>query len=1419
MPLNKNLQKLDGNFSITEKLHTYIRNPDWGYGFREVEQGLLGIANDGYPADVQSDIGGKRGSSALWRFLSASTEDLGDQIYERISRFITNLHDIDTCELHSLASYAQELGYEGNLDYLTFTYPIEIYNLLNIFSVDKNVIFETNEILNDTQLSAVFPTLSAMPSGAAGHNVMSGFVKNMEGLAPSVSALSSTAFSDEEWARVVALSGNALSGSLYETSGYLLGYDFIPSGNYVGYIDQSLFSCLSSFVYLRYRYEEYQEEQNLATSASLADTSGYVWQHITDQLYGTDLYKDQNNIDNSIIELKLRLGLPLFFNEKKYVDQIEAGVATLLDFSASEQLILQEEITRRSKVIAHQLPIQRYKADREKKVVEYFRFIENFNQIDPDIYFKIDPIDNTKLQLSGTHSSGMLTISACEFYIDNDYITAVTKSLRNIALKTFYFRQSLRLLAQKHSLKGTSTLIEVAIKELFDKFVFDSYSTWRYTNPVPSSSVQMMFDVKKLSNFNVDVVEYWDSTEYMNISALTDYPATKFNEEESTVNERFWTNEESFSETFTNPEISAFYMRLGLIAPSSITPDNYINYLSGFFDRIYNSAALSAYNTSSACSFDYVSADSLSGGYLDDSVFDSVSGGLDNWALTGTINYNDDFKPHVSGVASMRASSAFSIITTAAVSSITGSIDGYTPSGILWTSSTTSTPTVSSFDLTGSISNLLFWTDISGVSQIYGDFTGVSVPSGFALTSKVYSNLGTPLSFIDEYSTVFYRNTGTPVGITPYANYKNKTHPSYAIHPFVRRLIEAEKDTLISLENIFSEILETVHGDFGELQYRIDEYGNTINSWMSQNVEYGCYSTAYETNTNLDYTDEVNKNIGIDGPWNFNALNSFVADPSAFILSVSGGTNEYYDNIDLTLDEKVRIARQLATVSGDVSGTTCIRGLQSYVIYQYGVDTYENNYILFKSDKEFDTQGSIWVRMKNHPLALPFSSVSGQEHYAGDCGQTSEMSQIDTSAHKAFQTCVNEAYDFGIFGPWIWVTHSDNIESQVSIGNLVQVDNALSVQRDLNHNFEGFNLSGQTRHYAGVYTNAGAMTLVSVSADRYLATLPISPADPSYHLAIMIFDSFHPDDGVSTYFRTVPVHYDTFIAKIRWLYVLAGGGYYILAPPYNYYLLNDPDNPWDGTYRNIWRLTHNKNMLTVGYEHTSSVSGDNQIENIFGDKPLSSYYNLHQCAGTVSATEVVVPFPNNGMTLMQFELEDVIEVADEAAVIYTMPFARLRNVPLFEEPTTVNNFNTLTALTEYGNKGRYYIELFSDKWPVSGAGIRHGKFSIDGTQYICFIDFDEYVVYENYPLRSTYLGNAVHTEDSVVIVDESLPTETSAWKAEFSILDLATSGLRIWHEFAGEVNKVLSGYSDDLTKIHSFQYLGRSAFAVSSFAP
>lgn len=85
----------------------------------------------------------------LWTLLSGSCEEAAKKCYENINHFSDELIDIDTCNIHSLKSIAKSVDLGFLCKGLNEEYPLEILELLNLLSVPKHLLLDSNRLLSN----------------------------------------------------------------------------------------------------------------------------------------------------------------------------------------------------------------------------------------------------------------------------------------------------------------------------------------------------------------------------------------------------------------------------------------------------------------------------------------------------------------------------------------------------------------------------------------------------------------------------------------------------------------------------------------------------------------------------------------------------------------------------------------------------------------------------------------------------------------------------------------------------------------------------------------------------------------------------------------------------------------------------------------------------------------------------------------------------------------------------------------------------------------------------------------------------------------------------------------------------------------------------------------------------------------------
>tara|TARA_S200002703_G_scaffold100894_2_gene87262 strand:+ start:7587 stop:12431 length:4845 start_codon:yes stop_codon:yes gene_type:complete len=526
----KDFKKFGDEFSITQKYSDYIGNDSWRKGFELAKAG----------GDLENQY------TTFWKFVSAMSEDTGSKIYSKIKHLNQNIRDIDTCEVTYLAGLAYELGYTGNLDFLSFEYPTEIHELINIFSINKNLLLKTPKVLAKSTREKIWGVISGtQPSDLFSNYQYSTMSKYASAYTNIVSDIPSAIY-------------------------------YTDDNKYQDLVDDVFTDCLSSFVSLKYRENE------------LALSGKPIWKSISEEIADVALYGTQDKKTNSIEQAKSDLGIKGLFRERAIVDAIQENKDSFDNYTKSENIILNLELARREKTRTKYSNVSRYAPERERVVKSYFKFIDRMNS-DISTAFNVYTPDTQYFEISGG-TNLLLKYENNAYVLDEDVLIRTSKKLRNLCFKISYFREELKRIVRKHNLTGTNLIIKILTKDFMRKYIYNHSENWRFTGD--GQELMSTKEISELPNFDIDIVEYYDTTEYMNISAVEAQYVTA-----SALNDRYW--EPSLSGTRSDEipsgKIVDFYRNIVGLDLNTTDNDEYYLSLTDFLNTIFNAGA--AYQT------------------------------------------------------------------------------------------------------------------------------------------------------------------------------------------------------------------------------------------------------------------------------------------------------------------------------------------------------------------------------------------------------------------------------------------------------------------------------------------------------------------------------------------------------------------------------------------------------------------------------------------------------------------------------------------------------------------------------------------------------------------------------------------------------------------------------------------------------
>lgn len=395
------------------------------------------------------------------------------------------------------------------------------------------------------------------------------------------------------------------------SSASLSSSSYVDEDAYSDFVYAVYYRVLSSFVYMQYADAE----------AGLPSENQYIYQYIQEQLLADQAYAGQatqTSYESTMASLKIQYNIGKDFDQEAIVDSIENGYDSFDNYSIFQQKILEQEIHRRqatysyskaydendADVIKCGFNLTRYSYYREKKVKEYFQFIENsYNNIiieqglkqavehdnptsitvyeDNINYFNINQTQKKRLL---TYDDKLETIE-----IQTNFIQAIAQLLQQQTLQIAQIRDQIKLQIRKSYMRGTFLLISYIINEFLKYSISDRYGGALQTEDGVYLSTILNKSITE--GGNVELIEYYDPTEYYNITRDVDAAAQKSN----TVNDKFWDNvyNKIGQNTADLPldEIDQFYKKQLKLEHNQV--DDLVNFLSIIYEYGANNSYMS----------------------------------------------------------------------------------------------------------------------------------------------------------------------------------------------------------------------------------------------------------------------------------------------------------------------------------------------------------------------------------------------------------------------------------------------------------------------------------------------------------------------------------------------------------------------------------------------------------------------------------------------------------------------------------------------------------------------------------------------------------------------------------------------------------------------------------------------------------
>lgn len=485
---NVDIVKRNSNsFSFSREMMNEVNNIDFLSGAKDFYQTLSNDADD-------------TSKSYLWRVLSAVTDDVGETLYQNVLNYIQNVSDIDTCGLKPLQSMAQIMGAKYNIFDGIDDLPLEIANLVDVFSMRRECL-----------------TSSQFVNEVLANSLSSDERKNE--IESQISSLN-------EWRKDNCAADEQLSVPLSVAP-------YVDYSKIDVFMHDAFYSTIMHFLQLTYG--------QLVDDKPIIDIlSDYVL------LSGFQL---PNNYQSKIDEYKTKWHISPEFKPEEEVEKIEAGLSTLDDYQLKYQDVLSIEMQREAAPLGKLEPMTRYAYFKEKKVKEYYFFVQDQYMKIYDVYAKAEQYD-----LDNTY----LNVSKCfkdlpALYVENsglnaNIVEAVVNSLVDLVHRIQDLREYLKSHAQRTYMKGTFLLVSYAVNEYLKQNTYPALQQLQadsYLSIVLSNGQQVLttVNVPALSfspdNNTLQLQEFIDQTQYFNIQTPDDILSA---ENGTKLNGAFWKN-------------------------------------------------------------------------------------------------------------------------------------------------------------------------------------------------------------------------------------------------------------------------------------------------------------------------------------------------------------------------------------------------------------------------------------------------------------------------------------------------------------------------------------------------------------------------------------------------------------------------------------------------------------------------------------------------------------------------------------------------------------------------------------------------------------------------------------------------------------------------------------------------------------
>lgn len=438
-------------------------------------------------------------NQALWNTIRSFAGDAGSKLYERLTNLTKNISDVDICDIKQLESISYQFGLNSGFSFIDGL-PTEIYEAMCALSIKHSFILQKNKMFSDAGIESMIASLPVEEVEAV-DSIFDDKSEQYDNFVNAFSLLIIPAHTlDGSYVHTIQ---NAKSIRIKHGDNVSLTFN---NGNWI--ISDNITDVHSGMSVSEFKGE------------AIADINSYaICKEPSSTLYLSANRPDGSNLQNGDrIDLKVSFSeIPVYVKAqniinglivKTYKDIIFEKLKCRLNAGNENDLsLLKDKFVSLVGNTAYQRAINDKNVNYEYYLATvYGDFCSNITSIsgvskdwflDSEIHETLNPV-----------------------FSADTIIDDVAKILADLTLSISMRRETVKTLASQYSSIGTDNAFSRIVKQYILKNYTDKSEDWNFiSNNVNVNNKYLPKLDNIASDFSVSITEYWDQTEYLNISA------------------------------------------------------------------------------------------------------------------------------------------------------------------------------------------------------------------------------------------------------------------------------------------------------------------------------------------------------------------------------------------------------------------------------------------------------------------------------------------------------------------------------------------------------------------------------------------------------------------------------------------------------------------------------------------------------------------------------------------------------------------------------------------------------------------------------------------------------------------------------------------------------------------------------------